>query len=85
MIHEKIGCKHFLKSKGLNLKACFCVQMPDTRTPIFDLSDKKEVEKTNRNAEKEVELLCKQIEENKKRHGHYVNPNNGCDVIQDIC
>ena len=55
--------KHFLKSKGLNLQARFCVQMPDTWTPLFDLSDKQEVEKTNRNAEKEIELLCKQIEE----------------------
>ncbi|MCI1990868.1 MAG: EFR1 family ferrodoxin [Oscillospiraceae bacterium] len=44
----------FLKMKGLALNGRFSVQMPDTWTPVFNLTDKEKVEKINRKAEKQI-------------------------------
>lgn len=40
-----------LGSKGLKLHGSFCVKMPDTWTPIFDLSDQEKVRQINEIAE----------------------------------
>lgn len=49
-----------LKRKAVSLSALFSVKMPDTWTPIFNLSDKDKVKKINENAEKEIDkIICK--------------------------
>ncbi len=53
-----------LRKKGLELNARFCVRMPDTWTPSFDLSNKEKVNKTNQKAEKEIEGVIKKIQNN---------------------
>lgn len=50
-----------LASKGLSFSAKFSVKMPDTWTPIFDLSNKEKVQCTNDNAEREIDHIIKQI------------------------
>ena len=50
-----------LKSKGLSLSASFSVKMPDTWTPIFDLSDKEKVSCINERAESEIERIIRQV------------------------
>ena len=42
---------HILAPKGLPLSAKFSVKMPDTWTPIFDLSNKEKVRRINDHAE----------------------------------
>lgn len=51
LLEQKIDC-------GVQL---FSVRMPDTWTPMFDLSDKGRVEETNRAADVQVEKLCQSI------------------------
>ena len=43
-----------LKRKGLSLDGRFSVQMPDTWTPVFDLTGKEKIRKTNHKAEKQI-------------------------------
>ena len=43
------------------MSAKFSVKMPDTWTPIFDLSNKEKVRRINDNAELEVDSIIKQI------------------------
>lgn len=43
-----------LKKKGLSLSFSYAVKMPDTWTPLYDLSDKKKVGNINRKAEQEI-------------------------------
>lgn len=50
-----------LRSKGIHLDACFAVRMPDTWTPVFDLSDPDQVAETNRRAEGQIEKLLEQV------------------------
>lgn len=50
-----------LKKKGLEFDARFDVKMPDTWTPMFDLSDPKKVARMNENAEKEIQELKEQL------------------------
>lgn len=57
-------CKHILKDRGILVSAKYGIQMPDTWTPIFDLSDSKEVKKQNERAD---EALCKVIQKIQKR------------------
>lgn len=52
----------FLKRKGLSLNGRFSVQMPDTWTPIFDLSDKEKIRKINGRAEKQIAEAADRIE-----------------------
>ena len=52
---------NILAPKGLSLSAKFSVKMPDTWTPIFDLSNKEKVRRINDNAELEIEYIIKQI------------------------
>ncbi len=49
-----------LKAKDISLSALFSVKMPDTWTPLFNLSNKNKVKRINNNAEKEIdEIICK--------------------------
>lgn len=43
-----------LRTKDLVLSAKFCVKMPDTWTPTFDLSDKEKVQRINDAAEPQI-------------------------------
>lgn len=52
---------NILAPKGLSLSAKFSVKMPDTWTPIFDLSNKEKVQQINDNAELEIGYIIKQI------------------------
>ena len=51
----------FMEKKGLPIAARFSVKMPDTWTPIFDLSDKVKVKKTNEAAETEIDFVIDKI------------------------
>ena len=52
---------NILAPKGLSLSAKFSVKMPDTWTPIFDLSNKEKVQRINDNAELEIDYIIKHI------------------------
>lgn len=51
-----------MRSKGLPFDAMFDVKMPDTWTPLFDLSDKARVADMNRRADAEIEKVKAAIE-----------------------
>ena len=53
--------EEILAKKGLELSAKFSVKMPDTWTPIFDLSNQEKVQQKNKEAEKEIDFIIKQI------------------------
>ncbi len=50
-----------LAPKGLPLSAKFSVKMPDTWTPIFDLSNKEKVRRINENAELEIDYIINKV------------------------
>ena len=50
-----------LRRKGLTLDARFGVKMPDSWTPMFDLSDKEKVQRTNRAAEGQIDALIRGV------------------------
>ncbi len=50
-----------LTPKGLPLSAKFSVKMPDTWTPIFDLSNQEKVQQMNDRAEAEIDHIIRQI------------------------
>lgn len=50
-----------LKRKGLHFDGMFDIKMPDTWTPMFDLSDPERVAKINENAEDEIAELKEQL------------------------
>ena len=54
---------HILAPKGLPLSAKFSVKMPDTWTPIFDLSNKEKVRRINDHAELAIDSMIKQIKD----------------------
>ncbi len=66
-----------LKAKGLSLSSSFSVKMPDTWTPIFDLSDKDKIKRINNKADKEIDLIIDKI--NKRQLGE--NTKNKAPVI----
>ncbi|BAH07336.1 hypothetical protein CKR_2285 [Clostridium kluyveri NBRC 12016] len=51
----------FLSKKGLSLNGRFSVQMPDTWTPVFDLTNKEKIEKINHEAEKQIAEVTEKI------------------------
>lgn len=53
--------KRHLKRKGLSLSASYSVKMPDTWTPVFDLSDGEKVCRINENAETQIDTIISQI------------------------
>ncbi|MGN0394853.1 MAG: EFR1 family ferrodoxin [Coprococcus sp.] len=52
--------KH-LNRKGLELSASFSVKMPDTWTPIYDLSDKEKVAAINKNEKSQIQEIVNHI------------------------
>ena len=56
-----------LRAKGLRLGARFSVRMPDSWTPMFDLSDKAKVQRTNLAAEPQIDALIAHI----RRTGYF--------------
>lgn len=50
-----------LQEKGLKIDASFCIRMPDTWTPIFNLSDKEKNSARLRSAENELEAVIQHI------------------------
>lgn len=54
--------KKLLAKKGITLTAGYSVRMPDTWTPLFDLSNKKEIEKQNQEAELQINKVISHIE-----------------------
>ena len=58
--------RELLKRKGLKLKAAYSVKMPDIWTPVFDLSNKKRVEKINKLSDIEIENIIDAVREKKE-------------------
>ena len=50
-----------MQKKGHPFEAMFDIRMPDTWTPMYDLSDPVKVAQINRNADEEIEELIDQI------------------------
>lgn len=50
-----------LKQRSLSLDGRFSVQMPDTWTPVFDLSDKEKIKKINHKAENQIADVAEKI------------------------
>ena len=50
-----------LNANGLSVSAKFSVKMPDTWTPIFDLSDKARVSLINERAESEIDRIIEMV------------------------
>lgn len=59
-----------LKAKGLSVSAKFSVKMPDTWTPIFDLSDKSKVQRINAAAEPQIDRIIERIAQ--RGHGDFM-------------
>ncbi len=53
----------FLKKKNIKLNARFKVKMPDTWTPIFNLSDKEKVAEINRAEIPQIKEVIKMVQE----------------------
>ena len=54
--------KGLIAQKNLRLSASFGIQMPDTWTPVFDVSDPAAVSKTNEAAEKSIDSIIRAIQ-----------------------
>lgn len=61
--------KSLLKEKGIKPDAQYSVRMPDTWTPVYDLSDKEKVAETNRKADIKISGIIEKI--NKKIKGNF--------------
>lgn len=61
----------YMKEKGCAFDAMFDVKMPDTWTPIYDLSDKDKVQEINRLADEQILALKGQIAS--KNTGKYMH------------
>ncbi len=61
--------KKKLTEKNIDVNAQYSVRMPDTWTPIYDLSDKDKIIKRNREADKTAEKITKKII--KKKNGNF--------------
>ena len=55
--------KHILAPLGIRLTAGFSVKMPDTWTPLFDVSDTDTIRKQNDDAEKHIDKLLELIKD----------------------
>ncbi len=53
--------RRILRRRGISLSASFGVKMPDTWTPMFDLTDAAKVAKMNEEAEKYIDAAIEQI------------------------
>ncbi|WP_310603245.1 EFR1 family ferrodoxin [Anaerosporobacter sp.] len=55
-----------MKEKGLSFDATFDIKMPDTWTPMFDLSDASKVKGINEKADREIDVLIRQLNQKVK-------------------
>nr|WP_314930635.1 EFR1 family ferrodoxin [Shuttleworthia satelles] len=53
--------KHILKKKDIMMDAAYSVKMPDTWTPMFDLSNPEKVRQQNEYAETEIKSVIQKI------------------------
>ncbi len=53
--------KDKLSEKNITVNAQFSVKMPDTWTPVYDVSDKEKVNKINKRADKTAEKITEKI------------------------
>lgn len=53
--------RDLLHERGLELDAAMSVKMPDTWTPVFDLSDPQKVEGINRAAEAQIDAVIEAV------------------------
>ncbi len=58
-----------LEEKNIYVNAAYSVRMPDTWTPVYDVSDKEKISKTNKKADKIIGRIIKHIE--KKSDANY--------------
>lgn len=59
--------KKILSKKNLSLSAAFGIQMPDTWTPVFDLSNPDDVSKTIEKADRRIDEIVSLIKDGKGR------------------
>jgi len=64
------GAAHFAKKlladKGVALSAAFDVRMPDTWTPLFDLSDAARLARIRAKEDGQIDAICKRIQNGEK-------------------
>ena len=60
--------KKLLSKKNLPLHAAFGIQMPDTWTPVFDLSNPEEVNRTIEKAEKRLDVIIDAVKGRNNRN-----------------
>ncbi|MBQ2842473.1 MAG: EFR1 family ferrodoxin [Clostridia bacterium] len=53
--------RNILKNKGIKTDACYSVRMPDTWTPVYDLSDKEKIALTNKKADAKISRIIDMI------------------------
>ena len=56
--------KNKLKEIGVCISAQFSVIMPDTWTPVFDVSDKEKMKKINEKADRGIDKIIRKIKKN---------------------
>lgn len=61
--------KNLLEKKGMNPCAFYSVRMPDTWTPVYDVSDKSKTDKINHKADKTIDRIIRRVR--KKSCGNY--------------
>lgn len=61
--------KELLKEKEIICNAHYSVKMPDTWTPVYDLSDKEKIDKINLKADKSIDKIIVKIKRN--ANGNY--------------
>lgn len=70
-----IMANRIMKAKGYGFAAMFDVKMPDTWTPVFDLSDKEKVREINRKADIQIQELKANLDAKiKGKHMHITTP-----------
>ena len=55
--------KDMLLKKGININAHYSVKMPDTWTPVYDVSNREKIDKLNTKADKTISKIIKRIQE----------------------
>ena len=54
--------KEHFSTKGFQMNASYSVKMPDTWTPVFDLSDKKKVQKMNEDEIPQIKRIIEHVQ-----------------------
>lgn len=62
--------KKHLERLGIQLNASFSVKMPDSWTPLFDLSNTEKLKKINDRAEPKIDEIIEQVKS--RTHGNYM-------------